>query len=461
MVAETTPDQRFIRIIEYTDFERKQLESSFTKQVANWKFIKKRYAGWDGYIAFIDSYMRIPIGLWKRLEDVCKKFGMELTWARLEGVHDKEFDDDEFRTWVAENFKNAKKKPRDYQIDAALNIMKFMKTRSEIATSAGKTLIIFMIYQFLKDKGKLDGHKMLIVVPTTDLIIQTADEFEDYAEMIDAPTPTIQMIHGGKSKEKANTDMVIGTFQSLNKLEPHFFNEVNVVCIDEAHYTNAKSVKVIIQKAIHSDYRFGLSGTLRNNDDANGFSLDAYLGPEVNNISAKFLIDNEFATKIEVKMIFLKYVGYDITKQFYDLRNSPMAKEGSKLLSLEKNYVVENKERMAFLTSMLLKTTKNTLVLFSDIKNGFGRRVQKWMLENARDKKIMYVDGGTATEERQRYIQRMDEESLATYTMTFGGFDYKFKENEELKLSDGTTKKAQDITTDDDVDDMFLKNYGK
>lgn len=420
MKAETTPDHKFIRIIEYSDHERQQLESSFTKQVANWRFIKKKFAGWDGYIKFIDSYMRIPIGLWKRLEDVCKKYKMDLEWSRLEGVYDHDFKDDEFRMWVAENFKNAKKKPRDYQIDSALNIMKYMKTRSEIATSAGKTLIIYMIYQFLKDVGKLENHKMLIVVPTTSLIIQTSEEFEDYSEMIEVNPPKIQMLHGGKSKDRENVDIIIGTFQTLTKLEHEFFEDINVVCIDEAHYTNAKSVKVIIQKAIHAEYRFGLSGTLKNLNDANSFTLDAYLGPEVNNISAKFLIDNDFATSINVKMIFLKYVGYDINKQFYELRNSPMAKEGSKLLSLEKNYVVENKERMEFLTSALLKTTKNTIVFFSDIKYGFGKRLYNWMLENAREKKLMYIDGSTSTDERIKYFNAMEDDNNKILVSSYG-----------------------------------------
>lgn len=423
MKAETTPDGKFIQIIEYTDTERKQLKSSFTKQVANWRFIKKKFNGsWDGYIEFIDNYMRIPIGLWKKLQDICEKFNMPLEWKRLDGVHDKDFDDDEFRDWVAENFKDSKKKPRDYQIESALRIMKYMKTRSEIATSAGKTLIIYMIYQFLKDKGKLDGHKMLIVVPTTSLIIQTAEEFEDYSEMIGISPPLIQMMHGGKSKEKVSANIVIGTFQTLTKLPREFFNDINVVCIDEAHFTNAKSVKTIIQMAIHAEYRFGVSGTLKNTDDANSFTLDAYLGPEINNISAKFLIDNDYATSINVKMIFLKYNGYDINKQFYQLRNSPMAKEGSKLLALEKNYVVENKERMDFLTDALIKTTKNTLVLFSDIKYGFGKRLFNWLTEHARDKKVMYADGGTSTEERQKYIHLMEKSDDKILIASFGTF---------------------------------------
>ena len=61
-------------------------------------------------------------------------------------------------------------KRQDYQIEAAFNILKFRKCLSELATSAGKTLISFLTVAYMLEKQK--AKRILFIVPNVSLVVQ-------------------------------------------------------------------------------------------------------------------------------------------------------------------------------------------------------------------------------------------------------------------------------------------------
>lgn len=134
---------------------------------------------------------------------------------------------DNFTLWCNEFFKDKKFKPRDYQIESAWKIIRFKLSVSEVATSSGKTLIAFMVLAYLK---KVHGiKKFLMVVPNANLIMQGSEDFEEYGldELDDCE---LQQIHGG-NKKKISSGLMIGTYQSLVKMEPEFFDDVEAVFV--------------------------------------------------------------------------------------------------------------------------------------------------------------------------------------------------------------------------------------
>ena len=367
----------------------------------------------------MDKYQRIPVGLWNELNETCQKYNFPLTIEGMDNVIDYQFDEQDFRNWVEEFFSDHPKiKPRDYQIDAAVPILKYRRSISEIATSAGKTFIIFMIFAYLYDRKKMG--KFLMVVPNTNLIIQTIEDFEVYNN---GKLPfTTQMIHGGTDKTKQEIDFIIGTYQSLVKREKFFFDDVDTICIDEAHGTQASSIKKIIVNCLNTKYAFGVSGTMLQNGSTEALTIQAYLGPLVNNISASFLTANKFATPIYVKVVVLDYLEYEAREKLEELRSRKAEIEGSKLLDIEKRLVVENRGRFTYVCDFVSKTTKNTLVLFSNIKDQYGRRIYDYLREHTNDKTVFYVDGSTSIELRDEYINRMEEGDDKILIASFGTF---------------------------------------
>lgn len=418
--ARITPDNRFLQIVEGSELELEQIRHSFKRRISNWRFhplVKKKV--WDGYISFIDKYQRIPVGLWNELNDTCQKYGFNLQVDGIDKVIDYDFDEADFRQWVNDFFSDHPKiKPRDYQIDACIPILKYRRSISEIATSAGKTLIIFMIFGYLYDRKK--AGKFLMIVPNTNLIIQTIEDFEEYN--LGKLRFLTQMLHGGTDKTKQNVDFVIGTYQTLVKREPAYYDDVDTVCVDEAHHTQASSIKKILVNCINSRYAFGLSGTMLQNGSTEALTIQAYLGPLVNNISASFLTANKYATPIFIKVVEMNYLEHEAREKLEELRGRKAEVDGSKLLDLEKRLVIENRSRFLFVCDFIARTTKNSLVLFQNVKDEYGKKIYHYLREKTSDKTIFYVDGNTPPDQREDYIARMEEGEDKILVASFGTF---------------------------------------
>ena len=480
MKARLTTDHKFLHIYEYEQKEIDQIKYSFKRKIANWRFhplVKRKL--WNGEINFIDKFNRIPIGLWNELSATCKKFGFELFIDEMDQILDYNLIYEEFETWVREFFKDhpkykidGPKEIRDYQIQSAFHILKFKMSCSEIATSAGKTLIIFIIFAYLL-KNKL-ANVYMIVVPNTSLIIQTMEDFEDYNN--GKLNYNIQPIHAGTDKRKGNAECIIGTFQSLTKRDAEWFEGIEAICVDEAHYTNCTSVKDVINKCTNLIYRYGLSGTMKKEETtADHFTLQAYLGPFVNDISAKFLIDNKYASDVFIKVIRMNYLEIEIKEKLQSLRDRKSEFEGSQLLDVEKRVVIENRRRFNYIVNFISKVSKNSLVLFSDIKYGYGRKIYDWLRQNT-DLEVFYVDGGTDVKLRTMYFDKMREGTNKILVASFGTLSTgvsinnihnvflceSFKSDKIIRQSIGRgmrlDKNKERVTIIDFVDDFSLKN---
>jgi superfamily II DNA or RNA helicase len=173
---------------------------------------------------------------------------------------------------------------------------------------------------------------------------------------------------------------------------------------------------------MNTKYAFGLSGTMLQNGSTEALTIQAYLGPLVNNISAAFLQANDYATKIFIKVVKLDYLDYDAREKLEDLRNRKGEIDGSKLLELEKRLVVENRPRLLFVCDFISKTTKNSLVLFHNVKDQYGRQIYDYLREHTQDKTIFYVDGNTSVALRDDYINRMEEGDDKILIASFGTF---------------------------------------
>jgi len=244
MKFEVTSDKKYLKLIEADELELRQIEITFTKMVRNyWILLKKnpklKQWGWTGKVSYFKNN-KIPIGLWQEVMNMCEKYNFECDIFGLNAIIDEDFDSKEFVKWQENFFEKSDKKPYDYQINTAMNILKYGWSSNELATSAGKTLIVFMVFAYLKTHGKLN--RMLIIVPNNSLVIQGISDFEEYSKYKQLINFKMQPIGDGASKEKKDVDVVIGTFQTLRELPDEFFTEFNVVTVDECLHpdTNIK-----------------------------------------------------------------------------------------------------------------------------------------------------------------------------------------------------------------------------
>ena len=433
-----TDDKRFLKVVESTELELKQLQLTFTKKVGNWWIIKKKMEekgrnvdGWGGTVEFIDRYSRIPIGLWAELLKTSKEYHFPISIEGSEVMKDPDFDPEDFNSWVDEYFEGAETAtgkpfyPYEYQLESARKAIQYRFCTEEISTSGGKTLISFMIFRYLLDRKKIK--KMLFIVPSVDLVTQSYEAFLEYDEYCGHPFEKMdwkgQMVFGGARKTKGEKQIVFGTYQSLNNRDLDFFKDFDAIIVDETHHAKASSIKTIIAKCYNANwYRMGLTGTLPKEGTCDSFTIQAYLGPKVHSVYSADLIADNKATPIHVLGIELDYLDDDIKKKLYDLRNVPSdQKDGAKLLNLEKDLARQNRLRFNHIVEMISLAKKNTLVLFADVKNGYGRQIYDWLRANT-EKKVYYIDGSTETANRDHAKQKMEEEENVALIASVGTF---------------------------------------
>lgn len=245
--------------------------------------------------------------------------------------------------------------PHDYQIDAAWLILKYNMSLSELATRAGKTLIAYIVFRAAKEV--LGAHKILMIVPSIHLVKQGVKDLQDYKEYFNAE----QIWHKGEDVQLA--DLTIGTFQSLvrradpryKNYNPDFFDGYDVVCVDEAHKAPCKSIKTILalEAFKHVKIRFGFTGTLPKPNTIEWLACQAILGPKIQEIGSRKLIEEGFLADPIIKQFRIKYDPAsltDITIKTAEYLLSIYAKEQGKdrvLLPMdEREFTMVHKKRL-------------------------------------------------------------------------------------------------------------------
>lgn len=417
-----TQDKKFLQLVDSTEIESAQLEYCLTKKVDNYFIIKKKIPTWDGDVRFIDEYGRVPIGLWHEIQKLASKYMFRLDIEGADVLFDKTFDKNAFYLWLKEYFKDADIFPRDYQIEGACRVMQYKNCTEEISTSGGKTLISFILFKYLYDVVGIKS--MLYVVPNVNLVTQSEEKFYEYEDKCQKrPNWKSDCVFGGaKRNDNEMPNIVFGTYQTLSKRPDEYFSAFDAVCVDECHHSVASSIKKILIKCYNAQYKFGLTGTLPPEGSTSSFTIQSYLGPKVYTIHSADLISAGNATPVHVIGIEMDYAEEDVKKKMFDLRNVDAAdKDGAKLLNLEKDVARSSRKRLLYICDMASKTTKNTLILFADIKNDYGRSIYNWVKENT-EKSVYYIDGGTDNENRDYYKSQMEKNDDVIIVASTGTF---------------------------------------
>lgn len=251
-------------------------------------------------------------GLWKEIYDFCCRNEIECTPPTDEFKYTNfKLSLQEFTDYV--NGWNLNLNPRDYQIKSAWLILKYRQSMSQLATRAGKTLISYMVFRYMLENG---AKNILMVVPNISLVKQGVKDMSEYQEFF-----TTEPIWA-KGEYVESSNLTIGTFQSLvrrctpskgrniNKhYNPDFFKKFDIICIDECHKTDCESIKNILSQPFMKDIKlkFGFSGTIPDSSTIENYSCQALLGPVIQDISTKELVEMGHLAKPNITQIKIKY----------------------------------------------------------------------------------------------------------------------------------------------------------
>ena len=372
-----------------------ELSEYFTFQVPGAQFMPAyRNRMWDGKVRLFNTSTQM---LYSGLNNYVQIFAKERDY---EITYDYDNSANEFSVVEAKQFLKDQKftlEPRDYQIEAFVDAVRYNRGLFLSPTASGKSFIIYMIMRWhLK--------QTLLIVPTTTLVHQMYSDFQDYGFNSEK---YCHKIYSGQDK-KTDKPIVITTWQSIYKLRKDFFKQFDVVIGDEAHLFKAKSLTSILTKLEDCKYRYGFTGTL-DGSQTHKLVLEGLFGPCQQVTTTKKLMDQKHLADFKIKILALKYPD-EIRKVVAKMNYQD-----------EMDYLVACEARNKFIKNLALSLEGNTLLLFQYVEK-HGRILEDMVKKEAGDRKVFFIHGGVKGEERDEIRGIVEQERNAIIIASYGTF---------------------------------------
>jgi superfamily II DNA or RNA helicase len=383
-----------------------EISEFFTFEVPGAKFTPAfRARQWDGKIHLLNIYNKeLYVGLLDYLVEFCRKSEYPISVDIPEkGEILSQETLDRFLTSLQLSSQNKSIEARDYQKFAILEALRVSRSLLLSPTASGKSLIIYALIRWFLMKDK----KILLIVPTVNLVSQMYSDFGDYAYFNKwVLEENVGLIVGGKEKV-AEKNVVISTWQSIHKMPKLFFEHFDVVFVDEAHGASAKALTGILNKCTKTHIRIGTTGTL-NGTKAHRLVLEGLFGPVVEVTTSRKLMDADQLADLKIKCLMLEYSD-----------DEKKALKGC-TYDEELNFIVTHPKRNKFLKNLTLSRTHNTLILFQFVEK-HGKVLYDMIVKEAHpDRKVFFVHGGTDAETRDEIRGIVEKEKDAIIVASSG-----------------------------------------
>lgn len=372
-----------------------EISDYFTFQVPGAQFMPAyRNRMWDGKVRLYNTSTQM---LYSGLNNYVEIFASERDYAV---TYEYDNSANEFSVVEAKKFLTEQKftlEPRDYQIEAFVDAVRYNRGLFLSPTASGKSFIIYMIMRWhLKPT--------LLIVPTTTLVHQMYSDFESYGFNSEK---YCHKIYSGQDK-KTDKPIVITTWQSIYKLRKDFFRQFDVVIGDEAHLFKAKSLTSILTKLEDCKYRYGFTGTL-DGSQTHKLVLEGLFGPCQKVTTTKELMDQKHLADFKIKILALKYPD-EIRKVVAKMNYQD-----------EMDFLVACEARNKFIKNLALSLEGNTLLLFQYVEK-HGRILQDMVEKEANGRKVFFIHGGVKGEERDEIRGIVEKERDAIIIASYGTF---------------------------------------
>lgn len=395
----------------------KELSDAFSFFVPGYKFMpayKNRV--WDGRIKLYNGITKeLPCGLFPYLKEFAapRQYIIEVEhdnyYGRPDAVNDLNLDEI-YKFIDSLNLSAGGKRinVRDYQLEAFVEAIHKKRALLLSPTGSGKSLIIYLILRWLLEQT---NHKLLIIVPTTSLVEQMYNDFDDYSKYDEEwdVKDVCHRIYSGKPKNNIQQRIYISTWQSIYKFPGIWFEQFYGVIGDECHLFKAKSLTSIMDKCRDAEYRYGTTGTL-DGTQTHKLVLEGLFGKIFNVTTTKKLQDNDTLAQLKINMLMLKHpeeVCKSLSKADYHT---------------EMDYLVRNEARNKFITNLSLDLDGNTLVLFQFVDK-HGKILFDLIKNKAHERrKIFYVSGEVDTADREAIRKIVETQKNAIIVASLGTF---------------------------------------
>ena len=378
-----------------------ELSDYFSFEVPEAKFLKRnpRYKYWDGMIRlYSPGTGELYGGLLDHLHEWANEKSYNISYETNDWYGPVEETNDFVSMEGVKVFmdKITHIQPREYQYKAVYEALKNNRKLLLSPTGSGKSLMIYSLVRYYCATNK----KTLIIVPTTSLVEQMVNDFNEYGWDADAH---VHKIYSGKDKV-TEKKVIISTWQSIYKFPKRYFDDIDCVIGDEAHLFKSKSLTGIMTKLHNAKYRFGFTGTL-DGSKTHKWVLEGLFGSCKQVTKTDDLIKSGYLSKFRIKVLLCNHA-----PQYFESYQD------------EIDFLVQHRGRNNLIKNLVADIEGNTLVLFNYIEK-HGEPLYELINNTVDDqRKVFFVHGGTDVEDREEVRHLTETENNAVIIASYGTF---------------------------------------
>lgn len=353
----------------------------------------------DGYIRYYSPTGQTTVTLLSEILPIILKAGYTLELEKEASVSSSILTPDDI---IDENYLSMYRWPEGHklagqpvilgerQVRAANALITHQQGLGKLATNFGKTLLCVALGKKILEKGG----KLLIIVPKTDLVVQTAQDFINFG----IPCGRI----GGKYKE-FDKPITVSTWQSLHSANKRkkddelseqelatISNGLSAILMDETHTVTGKALQQIFTKTFKNvPIRWGISGTIHDDKPVEYYPLLNAIGPIVVEVNQHELQETGISSSCSIKVMEL-------------MDDNEFTEFGK-----EQDFLSRYTERTNFIANFIANLARekgNTVVLIPRIKLGenLSKTLNKMGVEN------VFLSGKDDVDTRLEYYKDMN-----------------------------------------------------
>lgn len=282
--------------------------------------------------------------------------------------------------------------PYDYQEVAIENSIKMGRGIIKLATGGGKTLITSAIIEnYYRSLGSTDHFKCLVVVPDLGLVEQTYNELSS-----SGITSTCTRWTGSHDPDMLANIIVCNSSILYNRshLDEYSWVEyVDLLIVDECHKIKSSSEITKIIKRVHTPRKYGLTGTLPDNN-IDTWNIIGCFGPIIYEKNSKELRDEKYLTDVSVLQLDLHYI------------DEPEPGVSANPWLDEVDFISRNGFRNKIITKICNNSKNNILIMVNNISHG---EILLSILTELTNKRVFFVRGDVDVSERENIKKLMEE----------------------------------------------------
>lgn len=335
---------------------------------------------WDGKVYLFKPSKLLPMGLIPDLLKLLKKWGVE--YSIDDGIS-KRFKSPIYDEEEVDKFIESLNFPfelYEHQRNSIHLSIKHHRLIVKAATNAGKSLIAYVLCAWFRRIFKT-GKRILIIVPTTQLVTQFQNDFVGYSTNNHInPSELIGDIN-------SNAFAIVANFHKLMRIDESFYTQFSGVILDEAHTGTNNTIQTAMYNMHRAWFRLAMSGSIKGTQE---MPLKAVSGPLFNAVKAKTMIDSGSSAKVKINAIKLVHSKSSLKKKIYDYSDKV-------------KHLIHSKERNRFIAEEAMKLPGNTIIFVVHPEHG-----EKIAEHFSDELKVYVLNGNSSLHERNEVTETID-----------------------------------------------------